>query len=270
MIVQNRVDFPSMLLPCILGVLALIGRAGDLCAETFESRWQQMPDRLWIGPECWANPMEDWRIEQGRLECTTAGPGRNVHALTHQLAGKGAFTVSVRCGLAEGKTGSAGFELGIHDQIVDYRGNCFFGSGLPAFLTTDGRLKLADKIVKLDESPAWSDITLKLSATPAPAGYQLSLTALNTGDGVQLGQVSATVSAERLVGNIALTHNPRGGGQKPDALFWFNDWTIGGDQLDASPDRAFGPILWAMHTLSNSRSDEGYVMKMTALLPPIG
>ncbi len=270
MVSRRRNEFQFMLLPCALGLIALFGIATALSAAPFQSRWQQMPDRVWIGPECWANPMEDWQIEQGRLECTTPAPGRNVHVLTHQLAGKGAFTVSVRCGLVEGKTGSAGFELGIHDQIVDYRGNCFFGSGVPAFLTTDGRLKLADKTARLGKAPAWDDITLKLAAEPVPAGYRLSLTALNAGDGAELGQVNATVPAERLIGNVALTHNPRGGGQKADARFWFNDWTVDGDQLDASPARTFGPILWAMHTLSNSRSDEGYVMKMTALLPPIG
>ncbi len=267
---HKRTQIVSPLLRSTSAIIALLILASSLSAESFQSNWQQTPDRIWIGPEYWANPMEDWRMEQGRLECVTPGPGRSVHLLTHQLTGKGAFTTSVRCGLLEGKTGSVGFELGIHDQIVDYRGNCFFGSGVPAFVTTDGRLKLADKVAKLGKAPSLSDVTLRFEATPESNGYSLSLTALNTDDGSQLGQVRATVPADRLIGNIALSHNPRGGGKKSDALFWFNDWKVDGEQLDFSPDRVFGPILWAMHTLSNSRGDEGFVMKMTALLPPIG
>ncbi len=269
MLRKNRPDTARLMLRYALTLLGLFGMAASACGDSFVSQWQQTPDRIWIGPEYWANPMEDWRVEEGRLECVTPGPGRNVHLLTHQLNGKGPFTMSVRCGLVSGESGSVGFELGIHDQILDYRGNCFFGSGVPAFLTTDGRLKLANKVAKLEQTPSLSDVTLKLAASPEPGGYQLSLTALNSVDGVELGQVQASVPVDRMIGNIALAHNPRGGGKKPDALFWFADWKVEGD-FDFSPDRTFGPILWAMHTLSDSRSDEGHVMKMTALLPPIG
>jgi phosphodiesterase/alkaline phosphatase D-like protein len=46
--------------------------------------------------------------------------------------------------------------------------------------------------------------------------------------------------------------------------FWFKDWTISGTKVDAHPDRAFGPILFAMHTLSRD------VLKMTAQMAPLG
>lgn len=264
-----RLNALSLMLPCVLGLVGLFGATTRSHAEIFTSHWQETVDRVWIGPEYWANPMEDWRIEQGRMECVTPLPGRNVQLLTHQLSGEGAFTLSVRCGLVAGKNGSVGFELGIHDEIVDYRGNCFFGSGVPALLTTAGQLKLAGKVAKLTALPALDDVRLILEAQPEASGYQLALTVADD-EGTELGTVRAKVPAERLIGNIALTHNPRGGGKKPDALFWFSDWKVTGDKLNSSSDRTFGPILWAMHTLSNSRGDEGYVMKMTALLPPIG
>ena len=51
----------------------------------FHSRWDACPDRVWLGPEYWANPLQDWRIAGGRIECTNAAPDRNVHVLTRQL-----------------------------------------------------------------------------------------------------------------------------------------------------------------------------------------
>ena len=51
----------------------------------FHSRWDACHDRVWLGPEYWANPLQDWRIAGGRIECTNAAPDRNVHVLTRQL-----------------------------------------------------------------------------------------------------------------------------------------------------------------------------------------
>src|SRR6266478_4803311 len=52
----------------------------------FFSRWDQSHDRVWLGPEYWANPLQDWRVAGGRIECIKAAPNRNVNLLTRQLA----------------------------------------------------------------------------------------------------------------------------------------------------------------------------------------
>lgn len=46
--------------------------------------------------------------------------------------------------------------------------------------------------------------------------------------------------------------------------FWFKDLAITGSKLNVNKERAFGPILFAQHTLSNK------ILKMTAQMPPIG
>ena len=46
--------------------------------------------------------------------------------------------------------------------------------------------------------------------------------------------------------------------------YWFRDWTVGGSKVVHHPDRAFGPVMGAMHTLS------GGVLKMTAQMGPLG
>ena len=65
-------------------------------ADTFKSNWQETGNRVWIGPEYWANPLQDWRINDGSLECILSAPNRNVHLLTHQLSSStGSFQMSV-------------------------------------------------------------------------------------------------------------------------------------------------------------------------------
>jgi phosphodiesterase/alkaline phosphatase D-like protein len=44
--------------------------------------------------------------------------------------------------------------------------------------------------------------------------------------------------------------------------FWFHDWRVAGSKLDSHPDRAYGPILFALHTLSHG------TLKLTAQLAP--
>jgi len=47
---------------------------------SFESRWQGT--RIWIGPEYWANPLQDWRMQDGEV-IAKAGAGRTLHLLTN-------------------------------------------------------------------------------------------------------------------------------------------------------------------------------------------
>ncbi|MEO6785919.1 MAG: twin-arginine translocation pathway signal, partial [Chthoniobacteraceae bacterium] len=57
--------------------------------------WGRTHDRVWLGGEYWANPMEDWRVSDGGAECLSMGGGRSVHSLTHQVTKNGALTMTV-------------------------------------------------------------------------------------------------------------------------------------------------------------------------------
>ena len=46
--------------------------------------------------------------------------------------------------------------------------------------------------------------------------------------------------------------------------FWFADWTLGGTKVDAHDERAYGPILFALYTVSRG------VLKLSAQCPPLG
>ena len=112
--------------------------------EAFQSGWPKDVERVWAGPEYWSNRLQDWRVADGRLECTTSGADRNVHLLTRQLgAGQGDLRMSVRLGALDGKRpgpGWAGFRVGAIGYWRDYRDSARRGKGLNVGVTTDGQL----------------------------------------------------------------------------------------------------------------------------------
>ncbi|MCH2378094.1 MAG: hypothetical protein MK236_01605 [Pedosphaera sp.] len=257
-----------------IGFLFSLCAVAALSAADFHGTFNAQSDRVWIGPEYWANPMEDWRVAGGRLECTRAGANRNVHVLTRQMAPREQqMSVSVRLGRLNAGAGSAGFRLGIHTDWGDYRTWCLKGGGFNVGVHTDGTLVLGNKSTKPNAVIAAEmkkEITLAFSAVPGPNGFVLTLR-VGRANGNIIGRHTATLKAGSFYGSIALVNNlyttPRRGQKakvQSQALFWFDDWKLIGNKITAHKERAWGPILWAMHSLSRD------VMKMTVQLVPLG
>lgn len=258
--------------------------AADAVETSFGSRWEMAFDRVWIGPEFWANPLQDWRIAGGRLECVNAAPDRNVHLLTRQLSERsGEFQMSVQLGRVEGGSigggrGSAGFRLGVMGPLQDYRNSLVFGRGLDAGLAANGGLFIGN----VDDAQAGDiglereSIELRLKVEFARTTYTVTLSAHEVEGGKKLGEIlRRNIQANRLHGNLALVSNfvspqQRGGaaarseGNANGGRFWFADWKVSGSKLDVHDDQIFGPILFSQYTLS------GGVMKMSAQMPPLG
>jgi alkaline phosphatase D len=241
----------------------------------FRSNWDRCHDRVWLGAEYWANPMQDWRIANGRMVCTNAAPDRNVHVLTRQLGERsGTLDMRVRVGRVEstaGKAESVGFRIGAQGPLGEYRNNLIFGRGLDAGINADGSMFVGD--VRSAIAVARDDTELHLIVEPTGPTYTVRLAA-RTSNGKELDTVAKeNVPSAQLVGNIALVCNfasaqdvaaatkvaPQGLGR-----FWFADWRISGTKVETHDDRAFGPILFSQYTLS------GGVMKLTAQMPPLG
>ena len=117
-----------------LGILLFatqgFGQAASTNAGNFESRLPDWADRVWIGPDFWANRVQDWRVRDGRFECVEASsqrPMRTVQLLTANLReGSGEFVISVRLGALQrgGKRSTdtwAGFLIGAGSAKIDYR-----------------------------------------------------------------------------------------------------------------------------------------------------
>jgi len=258
-------------------LIILLINACCISANTFKSNWQETGNRIWIGPEYWANPLQDWQIYNGSLECITSAPNRNVHLLTHQLSSStGSFQISVNIKLLIKKAkGKIGFKIGARGNFNDYRNSIFKGKGLNAGITQKGELFIGNEIksnfnaavsippfVKggrgILNSSLWTNCECKLSliAEPSKEKYNLTLTIINIKTGKQTGRLEKKgVSADKLIGNIALV---------TDVPTRFSDWRISGSKVVANEDQTFGPVLFAQYTLSEN------MLKMTAQMPPIG
>ncbi len=237
-----------------------LARPVPAASGSFASAWSKTPDRVWIGPEYWANPLQDWRVASGRVECVNAAADRNLHLLTRQLVEKpGNLEMGVTIGRVGGGAlsgkGSAGFRVGISGPLREYRNNALFGAGIDAGFA-DGKLFVGETTtpVELKES-----VELRLTAQPSGNGYQLTLVAHEPGSAKILAQVAGKI--EHLSGNVALVANYKGTGT---GTFWFSSWSVAGSKVDVHEDHVFGPILFSHYSL------HGGVLKMTAQMPPIG
>ena len=258
-----------------LYLLIYLSSACFLNAGEFSSDFKNTHDRVWLGEEYWANPMEDWLVRDGRIVCIRNGANRNVHLLTHGLSAadpKASFAVSVRMGIEENsKRGSAGFVVGVIDQETrDPRASLLMGKGLVAGVKTNGKLFIG-KDESREALTSLKNLTLRLEAAPSKKKgfHTLRLLAFDGGTEKELVRLSAPmIKSETLAGNLAIgcnidqQSNAKGVGKL--SRFWFSEWKVEGGMVVARPDLAFGPILYAMHTLSRG------TLNLTAQMPPLG
>lgn len=237
------------------------------------SEWETSHDRVWLGGGVWANPMEDWRIVAGEAECQTSASNRSIHSLTHQVTDPAAgFTLSVR--IREPKSlkpvGGAGFRIGVRSDLDEHRSNCFAKGGLNAGLVGKEMI-LGPKKRRLDQPANPKDFLLRLVAAKEGKGIQLTLSVHHAESGDMLGSLSHTVAPEILLGNVALVSQFSGPSKRNDARgYRFREWKAGGEGFSVTPGNRFGPLLWSMYSLSDSRGEEGFVMKLSALTGPLG
>lgn len=94
---------------------AIMGACGSLTAAADPANtpdlgaadaWSRTHDRVWLGGDTWANPMEDWQITDGGAECRSLGGNRSIHSLTHQITHP-----------------AKGFTLSVHLSQIEVRGN---------------------------------------------------------------------------------------------------------------------------------------------------
>ncbi len=259
---------------------AAAGIAGGLSAQGSDAkpandRWAMRHDRVWLSGDVWANPMEDWCIKNGSAECLSTGTGRSVHSLTHQITANKPFRMSVQLRRidAHKNDGGAGFRIGLQSEIKDHRADCFVSNGITAGWQP-GKLTLGKKSVKIPEDI--KSIQLVINGTPEGEDSKLTLTAMSaTGDRTHAG-IEDNVFAADIMGNVSLCHHLSskvGKGRGKDAAgarYSFYDWTMQGEAFAVKPERQFGPLLWTMYSLSDSRSDEGFVLKLSAVTGPMG
>lgn len=240
---------------CFKYVLLTLAMAISVNAESFKTGFTDGVDRYFVSPDIWTNPMEAWKVRNGRLEVDRPITNLNAQNLTHQIkAGDGSFSVEASMGAMKGKVKSVGFRVGIKSELGDYRSSLLFGRGLNAGIDEKGNLFIGNKKAgKVDAEK------VKLLLHASELSGKSTITLIASVDGKEVASIRQAYG--KLSGNIGLVSNFN----KGKALAaWFDDWKIDGDKISYKKDQTFGPILWTQYTLSRK------VMKMVALIAPIG
>lgn len=289
--------------PAGLSALAALALALYPSGSVAQTRcdFDDVPDRVWIGRDFWANRLQDWRVRDGRLECLESRkdlPMRTAHVLTRALAARpGKAEVSVRLGPLDpdadhGPHAAAGLLLGAGGIGIDPRLTAQVhhapaeDGGLVVLVEPSGKLSIRRNDRSLGETPLWSlnvpvgpeQLPVLGEGVSTPAAheadeYTLVLT-MNRGQtrariaarvqdaaGEVLSFAIAEVEPGLVDGCIALVST--GGPDGSPAGFWFDDLVLDGDLISAFPARAFGPVWHAMYVR------DGDSIGLTAQFPPL-
>lgn len=247
-----------------------------------ETSWEDTFDRTWVGPEFWANRLQDWEIKNGRLECKIPYPMRTVHCLTQKLDSIHTdFKLTVQTGILDpidsiAIDASTGFLIGAGNDL-DYRAASLihhsYGKkgGLYAGLDLEGNLFVRDfeqewaffKTTKIEVPRPFDNLQLSLNGEfdSQTNLYTLLLEVTDQRDSIIGSLEIDRFPTNRLVGNIALVSH--GGSGKNLGRFWFHNLDITGGKVDTNPDRTCGPIISCQHTVSKG------ILKLTAQFMPV-
>ncbi len=295
--ILNRRSFLKKSGGTALGAAALtlarpvLSSAGEPQAS-FHGAWLRNASRQWPGPEYWPNPLQDWRVSEGRLECFSPGGDRNIALLTRDVADRsGDLVLGVRLGQIDNaplERGFVGFRVGIKNQMNDYRATAIYGRGMNVGINADGRLFIGSLDTSAPRVDLGNEMHLQLHARPSVNGYAVSLRATSA-QGGHVAETTRDVPSEWLTGGLALVCSSGPVEPTPVALepitfdddgdfsfyppqqqrggtmrFWFTDWTVGGSKVDNHDDRTYGPILFTLYTVSRG------TLKLSAQFPPLG
>ena len=271
-----------------IGLISFLFSCNMHMENEFTGKLPNDINRTWIGPEYWANPLQDWQLNDGQIECVVSGGFRNVFLLTHEISShEGDFSMSVNARNLNPKDilneGWIGFEIGIRGEFDDYRDNAVRGRGFPIGITTNGRLFIGkiDSTQKPIPDISLDNIVIEIEAIQQDDGdytitvqteaqnivIRKNIPAIWIQGGIALMCHSGPLAEfpdERISNEYPVWGTTKGTQRGGNVNFGFYDWEISGVKISVYKDRAFGPILFAQYTLGSG------ILKMTAQMPPVG
>jgi alkaline phosphatase D len=232
--------------------------------------------RVWLGNEYWANRLQDWQAEGGRIVCVADKTGEEVRTaalLTRELKAEGAASIEAEVSGTGAAEGFAGFLIGAGAGKLDWRAAALVqrasgeGGGLMCTWEADGQLRFREhtdekhanayKEIPADErwgsAPQGAAARLRLDIG---ADRSLVLTAADAAGRIIAGAKLNQIAPELLMGGLMLVSN-RG-------QYAFAKIGTAGAGVSVHFERKLGPILSTLFSV-NER-----VMKLSAQLMPIG
>lgn len=251
----------------LTGLLIILSISCSREKKGVNYNFDNVPDRIWLGEDFWAVPMEDWQVKNGRVETNSRIQNASVSLLPYVLTDRRKpFNISVSMGLLAGgeNPGSAGLMIGAEaSEEKDVRAAVYFGQGIKAGVNTKGFVFIGLKTKTLPENFNLHQFRIELSGQPSQSGYTLSMKLFDNEDNPVVDLTDQTegnlTGIVKLVNNF-ITSESRNNGP----TFWFDNVTIGGPKFENQQGNRFGPVLWTMYTLSRN------TLKITAQFPPLG
>lgn len=243
--------------------------------------------RTWLGPEFWANRLQDWRLHEGWIECLSASAPDEVRTaalLTREIVpGRGSAHLSVLARLVEdkGEGGFCGFLVGAGEGQLDYRAAALvqrasgLGGGMLCVFKTDGRASFLEHSSERDPL-AYSKISAETASARRSPQVRLQLDVVPeltdtfevrfsawdpSSEQFLTGTIRRGVPERELLGGIALVSSPSG---SEGARFAFRDVLTFGEKIRDRSERALGPVLGTLFSLN------GNVLKLSAQFLPVG
>ncbi|MCH7224629.1 alkaline phosphatase D family protein [Haloferula sp. A504] len=249
------------------------------------SAWDGLPERRWLGPDHWANRMQDWSVRDGALVCDNSKfvQTKTVHQLGNQLGiGTEDFSLKTRLSFTNaGTAGFGGFLIGGGQGHLNYKGASLIcgtpgkGAGIIAAVDYNGGNTLSFRDMN-DFAPivhpvALSGAETRFTMTPlataadlvlllegihvAPSSdYTLRLSAWSADESTLLGAVELTgVDPHLLIGNIALAS--QGGASSGDVTF--QRWYKRGSKWSVASGRGFGPVAGTLYSTAAGKLKVG-------------
>jgi hypothetical protein len=240
--------------------------------DTFKSKWGDFPDMVWTGEDIWAQRLQDWRIHDGKLQCTYHGENRTVHILTHQLADSyQPFSASMTFRFhtketTENLSNYIGFRLGVKGRYDDFRSAIFTGEGISVGLTRNGALFIGDRQGDQTLSEKQLDGDLMLTFTlgvPGQNRFEAKLVVKDEKDKI-LASMTTRYDEDKFRGNIALvSHFKQRAALDESVTASIASVEVKGGKVVYQSNQVYGPIYFAQYTT------QAGTLKLTAQLAPI-
>ena len=150
----------------VLFLLIILTFSCNTDKNSFTADFDNTNDRVWIGKDFWSVPLEDWKVEDGKLYCAGSIPEARANLLTHLLSpDEGEFRISVKIMLEEkgNVPGSAGLLIGMYDkEDPDVRAACYFGGGIKAGVSLNGFVFLNGEKTELPKEFDYSEFQISV------------------------------------------------------------------------------------------------------------
>ncbi len=246
----------------------------EVSKKTFD--WNTTPNQTWLGNDFWANPLQDWRVENGQIECLVQKHNRNIRLLGYVLdSSANSFSCSVKVGcltdnLPISNDTFIGWELGCKGEFEHYKDDVVKGKGWRVGISTDGQLFLngIQKETHIDFTQQTVYFILK-GSIDINQRYLLRLEIKDVETQALLGFIEQrNVPSQYLEGHMGFVVDfPKDcfssafNERKPS--IYLDNFNIYGQKWKEQKEKQFKDVLFAKYTLDNNQ------LHLSAQLPPI-